>query len=600
MVPSSTRLGDNKSDGSGPSMRRLIGLIRPVLPAIVAATVLLGALAAISLAVPRLAGGVVDAALEHKSVGRLNTVVVVLIGLFAVRGVLVYAHTYLLRAAGSRLLVALRTRLFDHLIALGPRFYDRHRVGELLGRLYSDLEQAESTVTGTIPEGVRATLVLIGTLIIVLVMNAELSVVAFVCLLPLPVIAVVFGRRLQRIATQTQDAIAASSTIAQESFAGVATVHAYAQQARETQRYTTALSVLLGTQLRHAGLLGKFYGLLSFAGFSAFAVVLWYGGRLVVRTELSPGQLTAFLLYMFAIAGSSASLGRLYAGLRSLKGATTRVFELLDTRPSIRDRSNASPIVDPVAQLAFRNVSYRYPNTDSSKAGVWALQAFDLEIAAGETVALVGPSGAGKSTLLSLVMRFDDPTEGEILLDGRTLPSITLASLRAQIAVVPQDIFLFGASIVDNIRFGRPGATDDDIREAATLAGAIEFIDRLPGGLDEIVGERGVTLSAGQRQRIAIARAFVRDPKILLLDEATSALDAEADSVVQRAVETLRTSRTTVVIAHRLATAMSADRIVVLDAGTIVATGDHAYLLRHCALYRRYFQLQSLDPGDRT
>jgi ATP-binding cassette, subfamily B, bacterial MsbA len=489
----------------------------------------------------------------------------------------------------------LRDRLFSHLVLLAPDFYQDRRVGELLSRLGSDMTRVQSTLTDSIPSGVRALVTFVGTLILVFTLHTGLSLVALAILAPIPIIAWLYGRHLQRLSLQVQDSLADTSAVAEEALSGIRTVQAFGQEPRETERYRGGLAALLGLQLRSARALGAFVGILEFIGYGAFALVLWYGGRLIAADQLSAGDLTAFLLYMFAIAGSVATIGSLYAGLRELRGASARVFEILDTTPTIRDADSARPLVHPRGALALRGVGFRYPGVEPTEAEPrLALDGVDLEIAPGEVVALVGPSGAGKSTLFSLLLRFHDPTRGAVELDGEDLRALSVASVRGSIAVVPQEIFLFSGTVADNIRYGVTGATDDDVRHAARLAGAEGFIEELPAGYAEVVGERGIKLSAGQRQRLAIARAFLRQPAVLLLDEATSALDADSEHVVQTALAELMRGRTTLIIAHRLATARRADRIVMMDGGRVVDAGSHDELHARDPRYRRYWELQSL------
>lgn len=578
----------------GPRLGRLLALVRPHAVALALATAITLVQAGITLAAPRVAGMVVDSALQ-RSLGRLDQVVLALLALFALRGVMSFVQHYLLRATGARVLRRLRDRLFSHLVLLAPDFYQNRRVGELLSRLGSDMTRVQSTLTDSIPNGVRATVTFAGTLILVFTLHTELSLVALVILVPIPIIAWLYGRHLQRLSLQVQDSLADTSAVAEEALAGIRTVQAFGQEQRETSRYRGGLAALLGLQLRTARTLGAFVGILEFIGYGAFALVLWYGGRLIAAGDLSAGDLTAFLLYMFAIAGSVATIGSLYAGLRELRGASARVFEILDTAPTIRDAAGVRRLAEPRGALDLRAVRFRYAGVEFGPDDPrWAIDGVDLEVAPGQVVALVGPSGAGKSTLFSLILRFHDPLEGQVLIDGEDLRSLELASVRSAIAVVPQEIFLFSGSVADNIRYGVAGASDDEVRAAARAAGADEFITALPGGYGEVVGERGVKMSAGQRQRIAIARAFLRQPAILLLDEATSALDAESEHIVQQALSRLMRGRTTLIIAHRLATARRADRIVMMESGRIVDAGTHDELHASDPRYRRYWELQSL------
>ncbi len=576
----------------------MIALVRVFMGALILASAIVAIQSAVTLVAPRLAGMVVDAAVVDRDLGDLDRIVGALVILFALRGLLNYWQTYLIRATGARMLRMLREKLFSHLVSLAPDFYENRRVGELLSRIGADLERAQHTLTNSVPEGIRALLTFIGTMAIVMFLHAGMTLIVLVAMTPMLALAYLFGRRLQRLSTKVQDSLADSSAVAEEALSGIRTVQSFDRHDHERQRYDASLGSLLTHQLKAAHLTGAFYGLMGFFGYCGFALVLWYGGRLITSGELSPGELTAFLLYMFAIAGSVGSLARLYSGFRELRGASARVFEILDTEPSIADAAdaielgNGDGLVPDPGGLALREVSFRYASADKSR---WALRDINLELARGEMVALVGPSGSGKTTLFSLLLRFADPQRGSVTIADHDLRTLTLTSARRAIATVPQEIFLFSGTVEDNIRYGHLTASAEQVRQAATAAGAHEFISELRDGYRELIGQRGVKLSAGQRQRLAIARAFLKEPAILLLDEATSALDADSERVVQDALETLMEGRTTLVIAHRLATARKADRIVVLERGRIVAAGKHDQLYENSPLYRRYWELQSLQ-----
>jgi len=570
----------------------MLRLVRPHLAPLMLASGIVALQSGVTLAAPRLAGVVVDTAFLDRDLSQLNLIVLALLGLFAVRSLLNYWQLFLIRATGARMLRLLRDTLFSHLVVLAPDFYETRRIGELLSRIGADLQRSQETITGAVPEGIRSVLTFIGTMVIVLFLHATLTGVVLLAMTPMLAIALFFGRWLQRLSTRMQDSLADTSAVAEEALSGIRTVQAFNRQTFEGDRYRSGLGKLLGVQLRGAHVAGGFFAAMGFFGYGAFAVVLWFGGRLIATGELTPGELTAFLLYMFAIAGSVGSMARLYAGVRELRGASARVFEILDTEPTIADAPDAHVLETPVGRVALEDVSFRYP---SAEVGAWALRHVSLRLEPGEVVALVGPSGAGKSTLFSLLLRFHDPQEGRVALDDRELKGLTLQSMRAAIGVVPQEIFLFSGTIADNIRYGALAASDEEIRRAAVAAGADSFISELPKGYDELIGERGVKLSAGQRQRIAIARAFLKRPAVLLLDEATSALDAESEQVVQQALETLMSGRTTLIIAHRLATAQKADRIAVLDRGRIAAVGSHEQLQQESEIYRRYWELQALE-----
>lgn len=580
---------DEQSSAAVP-FRRLYGLARPYLAPLISATVLLLVGSGVSLLWPFLAGRIVDTALDVDARDRLAQLVGGLIVLFAGVGTLYFFQIWLLGGAGARLLRDLRRRLFGHLVGLSVDFYDRRRVGELLSRMGSDLTVVQTALTEQIPSGLQALVRLVGVLTILLVLNTRLTLVALLVVPPVVVLATVFGRRLERVARQEVDAVAETSAWAEEALSGVRTLQAFAAEEQARERYQGRLSHLLAVQLRNVLLYATFGGLMTFGGYTAFALVFGYGAGLMYEGSLTAGELSTFLLYTFMIALSVGQLGSLYAGYRRLRGSSERVFELLDRESAIVDAPSPVPLSESASGLSVRSVGFRYETAEQP-----ALTDVSLEVEPGELAALVGPSGSGKSTLFSLLLRFYEPQQGEVLLDGRRLRDIALGDLRRPMALVPQEIFLFSGSVADNIRLARPSAGDAEVRAAAEAAGAASFIESLDEGFATEVGERGVRLSAGQRQRIAIARAFLRDPQILLLDEATSSLDPDSEATVQRAIEQLLEGRTTIVIAHRLATARRARRIHVLDQGRLVAAGSHEELYEANELYRRYWLLQSLE-----
>lgn len=582
---------DRSDDEGSVSFQRLWRLVRPYRKPVYVATALMWIGSGFGLLVPWLAGRVVDVALIDQSVGQLRQVVGGLLILFAVLGVLGAIENYLLASAGARLMRGLRQRVFDHLLALSPAFFSERRVGELLSRLASDLTALRSALTQQIPSGAQAGVRFVATLGLLLWLQTRLTAVALLVVPPVVILARLLGRRLERLSTAETDAAAAASAFAEESLAGVRTVQSFGFEGRARGRYLRELDGLLDRQLRTAKLSSIFSGSMVFAGFSAFGLVLGYGGQLMIAGELTAGELTAFLLYTFGIATSVGQLGGLYAAYRQLRGSSRRVFDLLDEESAVVEPDDPVP-VDSSSRLDLRvaGVSFSYPGQDQR-----ALDSFDLEVGPGDVLGLVGPSGGGKSTVFALLQRFYDPQQGTVRLGGTDLRELALDDLRSRIALVPQDIFLFSGSVEFNLRLARADASPEEIREAARSAGAHEFVERLPEGYDTQVGERGVKLSAGQRQRLAIARAFLADRPILLLDEATSSLDPDSEAHVQSALERLVQGRATVVIAHRLATAKKADRLLVLDAGRVVASGTHAELLESSALYRRYWTLQSLD-----
>ena len=578
------------------SFRRLLGLARPYARPLGAGTVLLLVGTGVFVLVPKQVGDLVDTAIQANLQERLREIVVSLIGLFAVLGVVTYFQTWFLGSAGARLLRDLRGRLFHHLVGLSVDFYDRRRVGELLSRMASDLTVVQNALTEQIPSGLQAAMRFLAVLVILLILHTRLTVVALLVVPPVVLFAIFYGRRLERVAQEERDAVAETSAWAEEALAGIRTVQAFSAEDQARSRYRARLVDLLGVQVHNVRLYGAFSGLMTFFGFTAFALVLGYGGSLMLEGALSPGKLASFLLYTFSIGTSVGQLGALYAGYKRLRGSSARVFELLDEQSAIVDAPAPVKLAAAPGRLSVRSVGFQYGGAEQP-----ALTDVSLDIAPGELVALVGPSGSGKSTLFGLLLRFYEAQQGEILIDGTRLRDVALGDLRRRMALVPQDIFLFSGSVAENIRLARPEAADGEVLAAAEAAGAASFIEQLDDDFETEVGERGVRLSAGQRQRIAIARAFLRDPQILLLDEATSALDPDSEATVQRAIENLLEGRTTIVIAHRLATARRARRIHVLDQGRLVAAGSHEELYETNELYRRYWLLQSLErerPAD--
>lgn len=584
----------NSANTSGPKLGRIFHLLQPYLGKLFFATALMLVGSGIGLLAPMLAGKVVDSAVLQQNALHLNQTLSGLVGLFVIMGGVTYFQSYLLALIGTEFLKSLRAVLFEHLIRLSADFYQSRRVGELLSRLGADLAQVQWTLTSAIPSGIRAVLQLIGTLIFLFVLNVQLTITALVAVPPVILFSILFGRWFRKLATQQQDALAETVAVAEETLSGIRTVQSSGREHFEADKYKTKLENMLKIQLRNARVAGGFSGVLLFGSYTAFALVLWRGGHFLISGELTPGGLTSFLLYTGVVATYLSTLGGLYAEYQTFVGASARIFELIDTRPSIQDAPDALTLVNPKGQIAFHRVRFSYPSSN----GRVALNEIDLEIKPGEVLGLVGPSGSGKSTLFSLLLRFYDPNSGTISIDHKDIKSIRLHELRQAIGFVPQDIFLFSGTVEENIAYGKPDATPEQIRGAAEAAGADEFIEQLPRKYQELVGQRGVMLSVGQRQRIAIARAFLRNPAILLLDEATSSLDPDSEEKIKQALSKLLHGRTTLVIAHRLATARQADRILVLEHGRVVGSGTHDYLYNCNGLYRRYWELQSLKSGN--
>ncbi|MBU6276861.1 MAG: ATP-binding cassette domain-containing protein [Planctomycetes bacterium] len=544
---------------------------------------------AAGLVVPRFAGQAVDAVLVERSVAGLRLWILTLVGLYVAVAVLDYLEAYLLRSTAARVLRDLRQRLHTHLLSLSPAFYERERVGELVSRLSADIGTIGEVLTGSIVGAAQQGFVLAGALVLMVWIHPLLTGVMLLAIPPIAVAAVLFGTRFARLSKERQDLVAQSTVAAEESLAGIRTVQAFGREALERERYGRSIDAVLALSLRLAHLWGAYQALVSMLAFTAVTLVIWYGASLLLADELTPGELTSFMLYTGSAGAAIASLTHVWGSLKGAAGSTRRVRDLLATAPLVADPPAPRALVAP-RSFAFEGVSFAY----ASNPDTLALDSVSLRAAPGDVIALVGPSGGGKTTLASLLVRFYDPQRGSVRVGGVDVREVRLADLRAAIGYVTQDVFLFGGTVAENLRYGKPDATPDELRAAAEAAHALAFVEALPDGFETVLGERGVRLSAGQRQRLAIARVILENPGIVVLDEATSALDAESEHAVGQAFERLLEGRTTLVIAHRLATVRRATAVVVLDAGRIVEQGTHDELLATNGTYRRLCALQML------
>ena len=550
--------------------------------------------AAATLIVPIAVRRVIDNGFSAANATLVNQYFTVMLLVVAVLAIGSAVRFYYVMWLGERVVADVRDALFSHLLNLSPGFYETQRTGEVVSRLTADTTQIKSAFSTTASIAMRNLVMLLGAMVMMVYTSPKLAGLSLLAI-PLVVLPLVtYGRRVRKLSRQAQDTLAASAAFAQERLSAVTTVQSNVQEEASRRSFAEATATAFGMAARRTFARSLLTAAIIFVSLGAIVVLLWYGASEVMAGKLTGGTLSQFLIYAILAASSLGQLSEVWGEVQLAAGAAERISELLDETPAIAAPANPLPLpMPPLGKVAFEKVTFTYPTRPDARA----LDTISFDVKPGETVAIVGPSGAGKTTIFALIQRYFDPQGGAVKVDGVDVRRADPQKLRERIATVPQETIIFAGSVLDNIRFGKPEAAPEDVIAAARAARVDEFAERLPKGYDTEVGERGVTLSGGQRQRIAIARAILRNSALLLLDEATSALDAESEAFIQEAIDSLTANRTTLVIAHRLATVRNASRILVIENGKLVAEGTHAQLLNTSPLYARLSKLQFSAPS---
>jgi ABC-type multidrug transport system fused ATPase/permease subunit len=543
-----------------------------------------------SLAFPKLLGELVDSGNNGNLSHDINRIGLLLIVTLMLQSVFSYFRVVLFVNVTEKTLASLRQNTYNHLIKLPIKFFEKHRVGELNSRISSDISLLQETLTTTLAEFIRQIVIIAGGITLLAITSWKLTLFMLAILPGMMLLAVFFGKFIRKYSKQVQAEVAKSNTIVEETLQGIQIVKTYTNELLEIERYRKRTNEIAGIGMKGGKYRGAFSAFMIFGLFGAIVAVIWRGSVMMASGVIDAGELFSFVIYSGFVGGNFGGMANVYTQIQKFIGATEELFELFnEDEESLGNIAEISEKEQLSGEITFKDLSFRYPSRPDEEV----LSNINLTIPKNQMVALVGTSGAGKSTIASLILRLHEPSTGDILFDNHNSRNLALTSLRSQIALVPQDVFLFGGSIRENISYGKPDASGEEITEAARKANALEFIERFPARLDTIVGERGTQLSGGQRQRIAIARAVLKNPRILILDEATSSLDSESERLVQDALENLMIGRTSIVIAHRLSTIRKADQILVLDRGIIVEKGTHEELLHlENGIYRNLSSLQ--------
>ncbi len=541
---------------------------------------------------PFVAGKLIDIASGKQEwfIQNIGAAALLLLGVLLFQSIVSFFRVFLFAIVTENAMANIRTDLYQRMMTLPMAFFDQNRAGELVSRISNDVSLLQNTFSVTLAELIRQTIILIAGIGLIFYTTPALSIFMLATFPVIVVLAFVFGKFIRKLSKKTQDQLADANVIVDETIQSISSVKSFTSELFEILRYRKSMGGVVKTALRVARYRAAFISFIIFMIFGGIVAVMWYGATLVQSGDMSVGDLLSFVLYTTFIGASIAGIGDLFGQVQKAVGASERILEIQNEDPE-QDLSQPKSEVDLHGDIQFREVAFSYP----TRRELPVLKGINLKIKAGEKIALVGHSGAGKSTIVQLLMRFYGVSAGAISIAGKNINEIDLTALRAHIGIVPQEVILFGGTIGENIRYGKPEATHQEITEAARQANALEFIQSFPEGFDTLVGERGVKLSGGQRQRIAIARAVLKNPSILVLDEATSSLDSESEHLVQQALDTLMKDRTTIIIAHRLATIREVDKIYVLENGQVIESGTHAELLTEKGAYKNFIDLQLLQ-----
>lgn len=578
--------------------RRLFAYLKPYRMRFALGMVFLFGSSSMGLLFPYLLGNLLGAGgaesysgeVTDLNLDNINALAFMLFVLLFINAIFSFFRIYVVAGVTERMLINLRADTYEHIIRLPMNFFNTRRIGELNSRISADIGQIQSTINTTFPEFVRQIILIVGGVIFLLFLSWKLTLIMLASLPIIVIGAVIFGRYIKKLSKQAQNDVAESNTIVEETLTAIASVKSFANELFEIARYKKRIENIKKVTIKAAVFRGLLASFIIFFIFGAIVLVIWQGAELVKYDGFGQQEFNSFILFTVFIGASFGGIADLYAQLQKTIGATEELMDILDEQVEDHDLVSTDRLTSEISgNLQFNGVSFAYP----SREELTVLKSLNFQVKQGQQVAVVGPSGAGKSTLVSMLLRFYDPTEGSITIDGHNANSYDLEHLRNQMAIVPQEVILFGGTIRENIAYGNPEASEEEVMEAAKKANAHEFIMSFPEGYDTLVGERGIQLSGGQRQRIAIARAVLKDPVILILDEATSSLDSESERLVQEALDTLMEGRTSVIIAHRLSTIRNADNILVIDQGELKETGTHDELItRENGIYANLSKLQ--------